>query len=380
MPIEEKTKVDIREEMAILALDRRLTVSEIARRFNVTRPTVRKWRERYRAGGRAGLEDRSHAPHSCPHKTSPEIEQMILAERRQVKVGSKKILRRLEDEHPDIEFPSRTTVDGILKRYDLVQPRRRRRKGKTPFAQKYAATKSGELMTLDFKGEFRLTNSEYCYPLTVMDFESRYLLGCEALRSTCFRGAWPVLQLIFREHGLPVAVLSDNGPPFGPTGLARLSTMSVHLMQLDVQPVFIRPGNPQENGRHERMHLDLKNWATIPPEGSFPKQQERLDAFQKFWNEERPHEALDLDRPVHRYERSPRPYPEKIEQPEYPGHFETRLVAKTGTFKWNSEYIFLGSPLHGQRIGLERTGEALLNVYYYDYLIATLDEREGKII
>lgn len=380
MPIEERTKVDIREEMAILALDGRLTITEIAHRFSVTRPTVRKWRERYRAEGRAGLEDRSHAPHSCPHKTSAAIEQMIVAERKAVRVGSKKILRRLQDEHPDIEFPSRTAVDGILKRNALVQPRRGRRKGKTPFAQKYAATKPGELMTLDFKGEFRLTSRKYCYPLTVMDSYSRYLLGCEALRSTSFRGTWPVLKRIFREHGLPVAVLSDNGPPFGPTGFARLSTMSIHLMRLDVQPVFIRPGNPQENGRHERMHLDLKTWATIPPEGSFPKQQKRFDGFQKFWNEERPHEALDLDRPVHRYQSSPRPYPEKIELPEYPGHFETRSVAKVGTFRWNGEYVFLGSPLAGERIGLERTGEALLNIYYYDYLIASFDEREGKII
>lgn len=380
MPIEERTKVDIREEMAILALDGRLTITEIADRFNVTRPTVRKWRDRFRAEGRAGLEDQSRAPHSCPHKTAPEIEQMIVAEGKAVEVGSKKILRRLQDENPDIDFPSRTTVDAILRRHDLVQPRRPRRKGKTPFAQKYTPAASGELMSLDFKGEFRLMNRQYCYPLTVMDSYSRYLLGCEALKSTGFSGAWPVLRRILREHGLPLAVLSDNGPPFGPTGRARLSTMSVHLMQLNVQPVFIRPGNPQENGRHERMHLDLKTWATIPPERSFPTQQKRFDAFRKFWNDERPHEALDLDRPVHRYQSSPRPYPRKIEPPEYPGHFETRLVSKVGTFNWGGKHVFLGTPLYRQRVGLERTGEALLNVYYYDYLIATLDECEGKII
>lgn len=380
MPIEERTKVDIREEIAILALDGRLTVTEIADRFNITRPTVRKWRDRYRAEGRAGLEDRSHAPHSCPHKTPPEIEEMIVAERQEINVGSRKIRRRLQDEHPDLEFPSRTTVHNIMDRHDLVQPRRRRRKGKTPFAQQYAPSKPGELMTLDFKGEFRLTSSQYCYPLTVMDSFSRYLLGCEALRSTRFRGTWPVLQRIFREHGLPVAVLSDNGPPFGPTGLARLSTMSIHLMQLDVQPVFIRPGNPQENGRHERMHLDLKSWATIPPESSFPKQQKRFDGFRTFWNVERPHEALELDRPVHRYQSSLRPYPRKIEPPEYPGHFETRLVSKAGTFKWDGEHVFLGGPLYKQRVGFERTAETLLRVYYYDYLIATFDEREGKIV
>lgn len=325
------------------------------------------------------MKERSRAPQSCPHKTPREIEELIVAERIATGFGSKKIRRRLEDADPERELPSRAAMDGILKRHGLVKKRRKRKRGKTPFARRYSAREPGELMSLDFKGEFKLGNGQYCYPLTVMDWKSRYVLGCEALGSTRFAGAWPVVTRIFREQGLPKAVLSDNGPPFGPTGLARLSTMSVHLMQLDVQPVFIRPGRPDENGRHERMHLELKNWATIPPESSLRAQQKRLDAFRKMYNEERPHESLEMDRPADHYRKSPRTYPNKILAPEYPSHFETRLVSRGGTFKWSNGAIFIGTPLSHQRIGFEPTGDAMWAVYYYDFLIANFDERNKDI-
>lgn len=381
MPIEEKTKVDYREEMAILALDGQLTITEISERYNVSRQIVRKWRDRYRAGGRADLEDRSRAPRSCPHKTEPEIEELVVAERIATGLGAKKIRRRLHDAHPELELPSRQTVDTILKRHGLVKPRGRRKKGKTPFARRYTPKQPGELTTLDFKGEFKLLNGQYCYPLTVMDAYSRYVLGCKALPSTSFAGAWPILVRIFREHGLPLAALSDNGPPFGPTGLARLSTMSIHLMQLGVQPVFIRPGNPQENGSHERMHFDLKTWATLPPERTMKAQQKRFDAFERFYNEERPHEALNLDRPVHHYRGSEgREYPSKILPPEYPAHFETRLVGAVGTFRWKGDFVFVGSPLSGHRIGFEPRSEWLWDIHYYDFRIGVFDERKRKVI
>lgn len=380
MPIQETTKMDVREEMAILALDGRLSVREIAERFGVSPPTVRLWRERYRELGRSGLEDRSHAPHSCPHKTPTEIEELILAERIRWGYGSKKIRRRLQDRYPGLELPSRAAVDAMFNRAGLVQPRLSRHRGQTPFARSYAAKAPGDLMTIDFKGQFRLRNGHYCYPLTLMDYTSRFLLECRGLRSTALDGVWKALVTVFREHGLPKALLSDNGVPFAPPNHARLSTMSVRLMQLDTQPVFSRPGHPEDNGVHERMHLDLKATATRPPEASFQKQQERFDLFRREYNEERPHEALDLDRPVSRFKASPRKMPSKIEKPDYPLHFEKRKVCSMGTFKWNSQKLFIGQPLAGEYIGLEPVDERYQNIYYYNFLIGKLDEEAGEVI
>ena len=380
MPIQAVTKMDIREEIAILALDERLSVSEIARRFGVSRPTVRLWRDRYRELGRSGLIDRSHAPHSCPHKTSAEIEELIIAERIRWGYGSKKILRRLQDQHPGIELPSRAAADGMLKRAGLVEPRRRRHQGQTPFARSFTANEPGDLMTIDFKGQFRLGNGHYCYPLTLMDYSSRFLLECRALSSTALDGVWRALLSVFREYGLPKALLSDNGVPFAAANHARLSTMSVRLMQLGVQPVFSRPGHPQDNGVHERMHRDLKASATRPPEASFKKQQDRFDIFRREYNEERPHEALEMDRPVNHHRSSPRKMSSKISKWDYPPHFEKRKVSSVGTFKWNHKPLFIGQPLRGEYIGLEPVDGRYQNIYYRNFLIGKLDEEAGQVI
>lgn len=380
MPVRETTKMDIKEEIALLALSGKMTVTEIAERFDVSRPTVREYRKRYRENGRSGLVERSRAPKTCPHKTPAEIEELIIAERIRWGFGSKKIIRRLRDQNPDIRLPSRSAVDAMLKRHDLVTPRRTRKRGKTPFARTYQAMEPGDLTTIDFKGEFLLGNGKYCYPLTIMDYSSRFLLDCRGLGSTALSGVWETLCRVFREHGLPKALMSDNGVPFAAPNHARLSTMSVRLMQLGIQPVFTRPGHPQDNGAHERMHLDLKRSTTRPPEANMHNQQERFDRFRQIFNEERPHEALELDRPAHRHRRSPRSMPRKIPHTDYPLHFAKRLVSSSGTFKWRNETIFIGQPLAGQYIGLEPVDEKYLNIYYYDFLIGKLDEDNGEVI
>jgi transposase InsO family protein len=264
MPYKERTIVDWREEMALRALDKRYTVSEVARAFGVSRPTVRLWRERYREQGRGAMLDRSHAPESCPHRTGEQVEALIVAERKRWGWGSRKILKRLEESHPELVLPARSTADAILARHGLIERRRGGRSaGRSPFVRRYEASEPGELTTIDHKGEFRLGSGRYCYPLTMVDSVSRYVLACEALDSTSFQRAWPVIERVFREHGLPVAMQSDNGPPFGATN-GRFSQLSVALMALGVQPIFGRPGVPQDNARHERMHRELKRRATRP--------------------------------------------------------------------------------------------------------------------
>jgi putative transposase len=380
MPLEERTIVDLREEMALRALDGRHAVTEVAEMFGVTRPTVRQWRERYREHGREGLGDRSHAPHSCPHRTDKEIEQLIVAERQRWGWGSKKILRRLEDAHPGLKLPKRATVDAILGRHDLVKVvRRRKAKGKTPFAERYRATEPGQLTTIDFKGQFRLKNGPYCYPLTIVDSVSRFLLACAALQSTQFAPMWKVLLRVFAEHGLPDAMQSDNGPPFGPTH-GKFSALSVRLMMLDIRPVFSRPGRPQDNARHERMHRDLKADTTRPPSGSFASQQTRFNAFVRIYNDERPHEGIAMQRPAQIYHPPQRTLPAKISKPQYPAHFEVRRVGRGGTVSWHGAPIFITETLAGQHVGLEESDDGIWSVHFYRFRIGDIDARQHMFI
>jgi putative transposase len=380
MPIRESTAVDIREEMALMARDERFTVSEIALQYGVTRPTVRLWRERYREGGRAALVDRSHAVHDCPHRTSEVVEQLILAERARFGWGSKKILRRLRDADPHLELPGRSAVDALLTRHGLVKRGRRRAPVScTPFRTRYTATEPSELMTIDHKGQFRMLNGKYCYPLTIADSVSRCLLSCTALSSTRLSEAWPVIERVFREHGLPVAMQSDNGPPFGsPNGT--FSTMSVRLMMMGVLPVFSRPGHPQDNGRHERMHLDLKADTTRPPAATLTAQQKKFDDFIQRYNIERPHEGIDMQRPANLFKSSARPFPRRRPRPEYPAHFELRTVSANGAIKWQNHSIFIAHPFQGQSVGIEPTDEGICTVHFYGFTIGKIDEREHLFI
>jgi putative transposase len=380
MPFEERTVMDQREAMALKALDERYSVTEVARMFGVTRPTVRLWRDRYRELGRSGLEDRSHRPHNSPSRIEEEMEQLILAEWEKVGFGSKKIRRRLADDHPELELPARSTIDGILARNGKVKHRRARRQiDRGPFTARYEATQPGELMTADHKGEFRLRNGVYCYPLTLKDRVSHFVSTCKATRSTSLAEAWPPIEHTFREYGCPVALHSDNGPPFGsPNG--PFSLLSVKLMMLGIQPVFSRPGKPQDNGSHERMHRELKAFATRPPEASFAAQQRRFDAFLKMYNVERPHEAIDQQRPAKVFNGFMRAFPRRRPKPEYAAALETRKVSDMGYIKWRDQRIFVSSTLASQTIALEAADEGLLHVHFYGFVIGKIDERAGEFI
>jgi len=380
MPIMERTTVDIREEMALAALGGMFSVTEVADRYGVTRPTVRLWRERYRTLGRGGLNDDSHAPHGCPHQISEEIENLVVVERERFGWGSKKILRRLEDEHPEVELPSRSAVDAILRRRGMTAQRTRRRpRPRSPFLQRYTPSEPAELTTIDYKGQFSMGNGRYCFPLTMADSVSRYLLACHALSSTRLEEAWPVITGVFRKYGLPLAMQSDNGPPFGsPNG--GLSTLSVRLMKLDILPVFSRPGRPQDNGKHERMHRDLKAETTRPPATDNAAQQRVFDAFQRRFNVDRPHESLQMRRPANVFQPSPRPYPQRIKRPEYPGHFEVRKVSSTGEIRLAGDNIFIGRALGGERIALEPIDDFLFVVHFYAFAIGKLDTASKTLI
>ena len=379
MPIEEKTIVDIREEIALAALEKGATVTEVAEQFHTSRPTVRFWRERYREEGRAGLSDRSHATRSCPHRTVVEVEDAIVEERQRWGWGSKKLLQRLSETYPEVEFPARSTVDAILSRRGLaaVQKEKRRAGGRAAVAR-YEPSEPSELTTIDYKGQFRLRDGRYCYPLTLMDSVSRFLLACEALWSTDFAHAWPVIERVFREHGLPKAMQSDNGPPFG-TANGRFSSMSVRLMSVGVQPVFSRPGKPQDNGRHERMHRDLKADVLRHRGSTMGEQQKFFDRFRRIYNRERPHEGIAQQRPARLFRPSPRPYPRKPRQPEYAAHWEKRKVMSNGVLRWHSTDVFLSETFGGLTVAFEPFEVDLWRVRFHEFVIGTFDERTRTI-
>jgi transposase InsO family protein len=380
MPIKERTIVDIREEMARLALDERYTVTEVAERYGYSRPSVRLWRDRYREGGRAGLVDLSHAPHWCPHRTTSEIEELIVAERETFKWGSKKILRRLRDAHPEMELPGRSAVDALLKRRGLVATRRRRYPVATPFQRRYTASAPGELSTIDHKGQFKMLNGEYCFPLTIVDSVSRYVQSCKALRSTRLSEAWPEIERVFREYGLPDRIRTDNGTPFAANTLARLSTLAVWWVRLGIRPELIEPGKPQQNGRHERMHRTLKREAARPPEATLRAQQRRFDTFRFDYNYERPHEALGQRPPVSLYTPSPRPYPRRLPLIEYPPHFEVRRVSRNGGIRWQHHRVPVSHLLLEEYIGFEEIDDGVWTVYFGMVTLGWFDERAGKIV
>lgn len=349
--------------------------------YGLSRPTVYSWLGRYEEGGVEGLHDRSRAPKSSPSRTEKAIEQMLIAERKKWGFGSKAILQRVREQHPEIGWPARSTVDEIFKRAGLTQARRKReRKRITPFVRPYQATRPGESLTVDFKGQFRLRNGKLCYPLTLVDRVSRYVIACEALPSTHMEPAWAVIERALREWGLPKAVQSDNGPPFGAKGYGRLSTISVRLMKLGILPVFSRPARPQDNGAHERMHRDLKHRATIPPGRSFREQQEKLDEFRHTYNHERPHEGLDMNRPARLWRGSRRPFPKKNEEFRYKRWFEVRTVGHSGMLKWNQQQIFISHALADERIGLEPVTMHRWNAYFGPFYLGQLDLEAGLLI
>jgi hypothetical protein len=232
---------------------------------------------------------------------------------------------------------------------------------------------------VDYKGEFKTGDGIYCYPLTITDGCTRYILRCHGLSSTSHKGAKPVFRAAFKEYGLPKIIRSDNGIPFATTAIGRLSRLSIWWIRLGIYPELIEPGKPQQNGRHERMHKTLKQQTTRPPAATMRGQQRRFDRFCTEFNKERPHEALDQKTPASQYAASSREFPNKLAAIEYPAHFEKRLMSRNGGFRWASKRVPLSHLLEGQYIGLEEVGDGIWDVYYSHVRLGQMDERILKV-
>ena len=318
-----------------------LPFAELCRRHGISRPTGYKWLERASAEGLAGLQDRSRRPHSCAHATSEYVVKRILTIRRRRKWGARKIRTRLGKDPAILVVPSIDTIHRILERHGEVEPRKPRRRRTHPGPPLPIPAEPNATWTADFKGELRNLNGKLCYPLTVQDGHTRFLLECHGMLRLDLQETIQRFRYLFREYGLPQRIRTDNGHPFASNAIGRLSQLSVWWIRLGIIPELIEPGKPQQNGRHERMHRDLHADTASPPEHDLAAQQRSFNKFRRIYNHERPHEALDMDTPSEHYRPSTRPYVECLEPLEYPPHFEVRFVAQDSAIRWRNRKVFV---------------------------------------
>jgi putative transposase len=343
MPWKETSPMDERRLFIKYVTQGEVSMSELCRVFEISRETGYKWRRRYEEEGEAGLRERSRTRHTHPNQTKQRVADLLLECRRNhPSWGPKKLVAFLEPRFPSERFPALSTVGEILKRNRIG-----------PYTQPLKhATGPNAVWCVDFKGQFRTRDGKYCYPLTLSDAYSRFLLRCDSFCRTDFTTVRWSMQRAFLEFGMPAAVRSDNGPPFASLAPGGISRFAVMLIQLGVRPERIEPGKPTQNGRHERLHRTLKQETTLPPERNRLAQQRRFDTFRAEYNDERPHEALGQKTPASVYEASARPHPGFLADPEYDEDFETKRARSDGSLVWRGHHIPLTDCLATQLLGL----------------------------
>ena len=354
-------------------------MAPLCREFDISRKTGHKIYNRYKDCGLQGLNDRSRRPYRHANQLPFQIEKRIVRFKKEYPSwGAPKIRELLRRRYPDIKLPATSTVHAVLDRNGLVKRRGKRRpkaKG-TPLSR---AQRPNELWCADYKGEFMLADRRYCYPLTISDFCSRYLIACDALSTTKEMYAFSVFERAFEEFGLPDAIRTDNGVPFASAhALFGLSKLSVWWLRLGIGIERIKPGHPEQNGRHERMHLTLKQEATQPAAANFLQQQDKFDAFVDCFNNERPHQALKMKYPAERYAPSRRPYV-GIAELEYPFHDRTITVTGCGRICFNGRKINLSSVLAGNAVGVKQVADKIWLVSFMEYDLGFFDDETGRL-
>ena len=338
------------------------SVSDLCRRYGVSRETFYVWKSRRDAGGEAWFMDHSHAPQTCAHRTEARVVEEILALRRRFPhLGPRKLLAVRERRGDARGWPAASTIGDILSREGLVETKRRRRAALDAPRHEIAADAANEEWAADYKGWFRTRDQTRIDPLTITDSHTRYLIESRITPQTV-AGAKAAFTRAFAAYGLPKAIRSDNGSPFGSQGPGGLTQLSVWWLKLGIEPHFIRPASPQENGRHERMHRTLKAETSNPPAADAAEQQDRFDRFRTYFNQERPHEALGQVPPAELYAPSGRAMPAKLEDPWYDADHQVRRVRPDGTIKWRGEHVFIGEAVAGELLGLSEleTGDHVI--------------------
>lgn len=350
----------------------------LCRQFGISRQTGYTWKRRFEEEGVLGLTDRPSLSHHHPNATAKEVEDRVVAVRKQHPTwGPKKVRAWLQTNEPELVVPAASTVGDILTRRGLTAARKRRLRVPPAPVHLVAATCPNALWTTDHKGNFRLLSGR-CYPLTLNDAFSRYSLKCEALTSTSEEAAWPHYEAAFREYGLPWCMRSDNGVPFATANApGRLSRLSVWWVKLGIRLEHIEPGHPEQNGAHERLHRTLQE-AIEQGVYDLAEQQRRFDAFRRVYNHERPHEALSMRTPASVYETSWRPYPAVLSPPEYDCEQVVRQVKHNGRVLWRGHNFFLSKVLGGELVGLRALDDGRWTIEFGPVFLAVLDLRSGE--
>ncbi len=378
MPWKECNQVDERLKFVARLLEGE-KMAPLCEEFGISRKTGYKIFERYKDCGLEGLTDRSRRPYRSANQLPFQVEKALLQlKKEKPNWGAPKIREKFIQRYPDLRPPAKSTVHAVLDKHGLVNKQRKRRyhaKGTDLSKPK----QPNDLWCADYKGEFMLGNKKYCYPLTISDFSSRYLLACEGLSTTKELYAFTVFERVFKEFGLPQAIRTDNGVPFSaPNALFGLSKLSVWWLRLGIEIERIKPGNPQQNGRHERMHLTLKKEATKPPGQNFLQQQAKFDDFIQEYNTERPHQALEMKCPSQFYAPSSRHY-QGLPEVEYPFHDKTIIVTRCGRICINNKKINFSVVFAGQAVGIKEVDDKVWLVSFMNYDLGYFDEQTCRL-
>jgi transposase InsO family protein len=376
-PMEERMRFVVR-------LENGERMTDLCREFGISRKTGYKFLDRFKQLSLVGLNDQSRAPIEIPHRTPPEVEDLIVSFRLEHPTwGARKLVAALETKHPGIKLPVHSTVSTILDKHGLVKHRTRREKHDAVYSPVSHANEPHDVLCIDYKGQFRLGDGKLCYPLTLTDACSRFILACEAFHCIDGGDVRRTLEVVFHDHGVPSAMRSDNGAPFASRGLWGWSVLSVWLLKLGIRLERIEPGCPQQNGRHERMHRTLKEETTRPAAANLLQQQERFDRFVEVFNVQRPHEALEQKTPASRYRRSSRAYPSSPADPSYPLHDLVVGVDSVGHIRLpgagkSQRNFFITAALRGERVGLRELDDKRWLVSFLAFDLGELDVSERR--
>jgi transposase InsO family protein len=353
MPFMETCRMEERVRMLSDYETGNWSVTELCRRYAVCRDTFYEWRKRQASGAADWFVDRSHATLRCPHRTEPAVaEKIVVTRKRLAHLGPRKLLVVLKRKSPETNWPAASTIGDILKRAGQIEPAKRRRKAIDQKGRPFVAVEdANDEWSTDFKGWFRTQDQQRIDPLTLTDSHSRFLIEVQITPAT-IEGVRPVFERAFRRYGLPLSIRCDNGSPFGSSGAGGLTRLSAWWLRLGIEPHFIRPASPQDNGRHERMHRTLKAQTSRPPASNAGEQQARFDVFRQHYNDERPHEALGQRPPAELYVSSPRAMPDHLQDPWYDADHQVRRVRSSGEIMWKGSYVFVSQALIGEIVGI----------------------------
>jgi transposase InsO family protein len=356
------------------------TMTELCAQHGISRQAGYNTLTRYQHAGWAGLDTASRAPRRHPNQTRPEIEQQIVELRHaHMRWGPRKLKVVLQRQQPELNWPAASTMGELLRREGLIIARRKRRRSDpytTPFA---AASQPNRVWCGDFKGWRRTQDGERIDPLTISDACTRYLLRCQAVEKTDTARVQAIFEAAFREYGLPQAIRTDNGAPFASLAIAGLSRLALWWMKLGIVPERIQPAHPEQNGRHERMHLTLQQETMSPMAANRRAQQRRFDQFRREFNQQRPHQALDMRTPDSCYASSPRPYPARLPEPQYDTSMTVRRVAPGGQFSWKHHEVFVSETLQGERIALQAIDDRWFTIYFAQFPLGRFDSRTRTV-